>query len=204
MTSLSDNNETIAVFDFDGTITSRDSLIDFLINSFGIYHFIKSLIMLSPILLMNKLKIISSNKAKERLFGYFTHGYQKDSFYDLCKTYSLGRLPQIIRTEALARITWHKKQNHRIVIVSASPENWILPWASSSGFDDVIATVPEINNGIMTGRFKTKNCKGKEKVRRFLDRYPHRSKYVLYVYGDSSGDKEILHIADKPFFKRFQ
>lgn len=197
------HSEIIAVFDFDGTITSRDSFVDFIISIFGSYRFIKGLFLLSPILLLNRLKIISNHDAKERLFAYFFSGQTKDNFSNLCYEYSLNSLPNIIRKEALTKIDWHKKYNHRLVIVSASLDSWILPWALRAGFDDVIGTIPDINNDIVTGKFKTKNCNGKEKVRRFLEKYPYRDKYFLYTYGDSVSDKEILEIADKSFFRRF-
>jgi phosphoserine phosphatase len=68
----------------------------------------------------------------------------------------------------------------------------------------VIATEPEIKNGVLTGRFSTPNCYGQEKKRRFLEKYPDRDRYILYVYGDSNGDKELLEMADKPFFRCFR
>ena len=40
------------------------------------------------------------------------------------------------------------------------------------------------------------NCYGQEKVNRFLQVEPDRKSYVLYAYGDSSGDKEMIALAD--------
>jgi phosphoserine phosphatase len=67
----------------------------------------------------------------------------------------------------------------------------------------VIATIPEAQNGLMTGQFQTKNCNREEKTRRFLMKYPNRNNYYLYVYGDSYKDKWILDIADKKFYRKF-
>ena len=55
----------------------------------------------------------------------------------------------------------------------------------------------EDGNGNLTGRFLSKNCYGPEKVNRLLRVKPERDAYVLYAYGDSRGDKEMIEFADK-------
>ena len=90
-----------------------------------------------------------------------------------------------------------------MLINSASICNWILPWAQSVDIENVIGTEIEVKEGVITGKFKGENCYGVEKVKRFLELYPYRDTYQLYVYGDSSGDKPLLDIADFPFYKEF-
>ena len=121
----------------------------------------------------------------------------------LCKNYALEVIDEIVKNNAMERINWHKKKGHELVIVTASIHNWIQPWADKNGFKDVISTGAEERSGILTGRFQPRNCYGKEKLRRFLEKYPNRKEYYLFVYGDSRGDKEILQIADEPFFRKF-
>ena len=82
-------------------------------------------------------------------------------------------------------------------------KNWIAPWAKENGIKEVISTEVEIKNSILTGKFRTRNCHGKEKVQRLLEKYPSREKYFLYAYGDSRGDKELLKLADKKFYRKF-
>ena len=72
-----------------------------------------------------------------------------------------------------------------------------------NNIDRVIGTQIKIENGAIKGRFKTKNCYGKEKVNRFLSIFPEREQYHLYAYGDSKGDKELLTLADEKFYKCF-
>ena len=49
---------------------------------------------------------------------------------------------------------------------------------------------------MITGRFKTPNCYGQQKVERLLELEPARDTYLLYAYGDSLGDRELLALAD--------
>jgi len=194
---------TIAVFDFDGTLTRKDSFKNFLIYTFGFTSFFKGIAINIFPLTLYILRIISNHKAKEILFSHFFSGWKEEDFQSICTKYALLNIDSIINNEALQKACWHKSEHHVLVIVSASLTNWISPWAKTNGFIDIIATEPEIKNGLLTGKFKTHNCYGKEKLLRFLERYPARNKYFLYVYGDSVGDKQLLNIADKPFFRSF-
>ncbi len=194
---------TIAVFDFDGTITTKDSFIDFIIFAFGYKKFIKGIFRLLPNLFLYSLGVISSHIAKEKVFSYFFKGFTELEFNKLCDNYSLNQSNRIIRREALEKIKLHKEQGHKLVIVSASIKNWIQPWAEKNMFDEAIATEIEIKNNILTGKFKTKNCVKAEKARRFLEKYGDPEKYFLYVYGDSNNDEELLSLANIKFFREF-
>lgn len=192
--------KTIAAFDFDGTIIRTDSLKEYVIYSWGLKRFSMGLLILSPILLLWKLRIISNHMAKEQLFSYFFKSMSADEFNDNCRKFSKV-ISESLRSEIFAKLNWHRGKGHKIVIISASIDNWIRPWATEHNIDEVIATEIEIKNKALTGKFKTRNCSGKEKVSRFLERYPNRDEYYLYFYGDSRGDREMLKLADKAFLK---
>lgn len=196
-------DSVIAAFDFDGTVTKKDTFFNFLLRglSFGIFlgGSIKSL----PILFLYALRKLSADDAKERIFGIFFKNMTEEKFNQLCSAYSLNGVPRIIRKQALQKIQWHRSLGHELVIVSASIENWIKPWAKKNNFDKVISTIPEVKNGLLTGRFKTKNCNREEKVNRFLANYPNKKNYRLYVYGDDSKDKWLFEIADEKFYRTF-
>lgn len=196
------SSKVIAVFDFDGTITTVDTLFDFIRFYYGFPRFLCGLFALSPALILFKLGFISNDKAKERLFSYFFKGKTLSEFNAICEKYK-NRINQTLRSQAIDKIRFHLQEGHIVLINSASIYNWILPWAQSIGIENVISTEIEVKEGVITGKFKGENCYGVEKVKRFLELYPHRNTYQLYVYGDSSGDKPLLDIADFPFYKEF-
>jgi phosphatidylglycerophosphatase C len=190
----------IAFFDFDGTITKKDSFIEFIKFAVGKKKFIKGLIILSPILILYKLKIISNYKAKQKVISYFFKGYNKSQFQNIAKEFSLKIIDKIIKPEMLEKIKWHKLQGHKIIIVSASLECYLKPWCDKNDLD-IIATKLEFKNNIFTGNLETKNCYGKEKVNRIKQKYDLNQFNYIYAYGDSKGDKEMLSIANKKFYK---
>lgn len=193
---------TIAAFDFDGTLTTKDTLIDFTIYSLGRRKFIQGFFRLFPVLVLYKIGLFSGDFVKEKFLSYFFKGLEEHQFNDLCNDYVIKRIDKITKKEVLEKVKWHKQQSHKLIIISASIKNWIKPWAQNNSFDEVIATEVEVKNGRLTGKLAANNCQGQEKVRRFLERYPEREKYFLYVYSDSKKDKPLLSLADKQIFVR--
>jgi len=194
---LSMEKETIAAFDFDGTITTKDTLFDFIYFYWGKPRLIVGLIILSPVLVLYKIGIINNSKAKEILFSYYFKNQDIDHFNMKSDLYS-QKINIICRKSILQKIEYHKNKKDKIIIVSASISNWIKPWALETGIEKVFATEIQVEKGKITGIFKTKNCFGQEKVNRLLEEYPNRENYILYAYGDSNGDKELLAFSDYP------
>lgn len=195
--------KTIVFIDFDGTITTDDSLIKFIRFVVGDVKFIWGMILLSPMLTTYKLKLIPNYKAKQYMLSYFLKGMSEEKFMRVANEYSLKHIGTILRPKALEKIAWHKEQGHKIVIVSASIECWLKPWCDINDLD-LIATKLEIQYGIVTGKFLTKNCYGIEKVNRVNERYNLSEYDHIYAYGDSRGDRELLELANEKFYKPFR
>ena len=188
--------QVLAVFDFDGTLIKKDSFIDFTIFSKGLGNFIKGIIYNFINLLMYALNLKSGDQVKEKLFSYFFAKTSYKKFKDVCTKYSLEKIPKIINPQIFKKFLEHKKNGDTLILASASINDWIYPWAKRVGFDKIIATEVAFLGNDLTGRFATPNCNNEEKLRRFLEVFPERNQYLLYVYGNLKGDKELLEIAD--------
>jgi HAD superfamily hydrolase (TIGR01490 family) len=193
----------LALFDFDGTITSRDSLIHFIRYAAGDTKVALGMAALSPMLLAYKLGLIPNDQAKQSMLGHFFRGISSKQFQQLAREYSLDKIDTILRPQAMERIEWHKEQGHDVVIVSASIECWLRPWCDKNGLE-LIATRMEIKNQVVTGKFSTKNCHGQEKVNRVKECYKLDDYECIYAYGDSRGDRELLALADESHYKPFR
>lgn len=193
---------TVAVFDFDKTITARDSLNDLLIDRFGIWHFLNKMLLNGEILLSILKK--DNTGIKNGMLQAFFAGMSKEKFIRMCRNYAYCRMPEIIRDEAVERVRWHKGQGHTVIIVTASCGEWVCPWAERNGIDEVLASKIQYKNGFLTGKLEGKSCYGKEKVDRIKEKFPDRNSYILYGYGDSSGDKDMLEFADYGYYRCFQ
>ena len=194
---------TLALFDFDGTITTDDSLLKFIRFVVGDRRFLLGLVVLSPMLVLYKLKLIPNYKAKQYMLSWFFKGMSKDAFLKVANEYSLVHIDKILRPKAIEKINWHKNQGHKVVVVSASIECWLRPWCEKNGLE-LIATKLEIKDDIVTGKLLSKNCYGVEKVNRIKEIYNIEKYDYIYAYGDSSGDKQMLELAHEKFYKPFR
>mgnify|MGYP006133242389 CR=1 FL=1 len=193
----------IAFFDFDGTITKDDSTAKFIRYFVGDLLFIKGVIILLPMIIAYKLKIITNNEIKRRLITYFFKGIDIKYFTEKAKEFSLNMIDPLIRKKALDRISWHKSNGDELVIVSASINLWLLPWCEKNKIS-LIATELEIINNKITGNLISKNCFGPEKVKRILKSYDLSNYDCIYAYGNSRGDYEMLELATEKFYKPFR
>ena len=194
----------IAAFDFDGTITRKDTLIEFLRFAGGSARLCAVFALYSPLLVLMKLKFYSNQKAKEKIFAHYFNGMPIEQFDDLCRRFFEQKGQSLIYLDTKSQIAKHKEQGDEVVIISASIENWVQRFADVLNADNLLATQIETKDGKLTGRFLTANCYGKEKVNRLLSVYPERDKYYLIAYGDSQGDKELLQFADEQHYKLFK
>ena len=193
----------LVFFDFDGTITTKDSLVDFMKYAVGRRSFYIGLLALSPVLTAYSFRLIPNHVAKEKLITRFLQGWSTDRFEQLVSKYVSEQLGKITRPKALAKIRWHQEQGHTVVIVSASMECCLKEWCEENGVD-LIATRLEVQDGKLTGKFATRNCYGIEKVNRIREVYDLSHCDHIYAYGDSRGDKEMLALADERFYKPFR
>ena len=195
--------DKLVLFDFDGTITNKDTLFTFTRFAVGDLRFYVGLLLLLIPLVLQKIKLLSAHKAKEIFLSYFFKGQPLIDFDKTCHQFTKISLTECIRSQAITTIKSYQQSGSRIIIVSASPTNWILPWASSMGIE-VIATLLEINQGKLTGRLSGKNCNGDEKVQRIKEHLNLQNFSEIIVYGDSAGDKQMLQLATKQYYKPFR
>ena len=193
----------LAIFDFDGTVTTRNSFADFIRQTHGIGRALWGLVVLSSVLVAYILRFIPNWQAKQKVFAHFYKGWEKERFEAAAGEYALEKLPAIVRPGAFQRVEWHKEQGHRIGIVSASFENYLKPWCETHGFD-LLATRVEVKDDKLTGQFASKNCCGEEKVNRIKEAYRLDDFEFIYAYGDSRADKSLIKIADEFRYRPFR
>lgn len=195
----------IYAFDFDGTLTTKDTLLEFIRFAKGSGQMFRGFLLFSPLLLLMKLHLYPNWKAKQQVFSYFFKGMNIDDFNALC-THFAEQNKHLLRPAGIEKVRQAiEEEQATVLIISASIDNWVRPF-----FDEidkkiqVLGTQIETKEGHLTGQFTTKNCYGYEKVNRLTALYPHREAYDLIAFGDSRGDKELLDFADKGFYKPFR
>ncbi len=194
--------QTLVLIDFDGTITKKDSFLDFILFSNSILRFLIKAFQSLPILIALKIKLISTDKAKEKIFSTFYKGELETDLIEKGKLYCEKQLPQILRIEVLGVLQNHIAQNHTICVVTASAKFWIEPWCKKNNYN-LICTKYEIQSQRITGNFSGKNCRGDEKVERIKHTYQLEMYKDVFCYGDTPDDLPMLELGSKKFYKTF-
>jgi phosphatidylglycerophosphatase C len=194
--------KNIAFFDFDGTVTKKDTLIEFIRHSKGTAALTYGFFINMPTLIAFKLGLISNQLAKEKILRYFYKGISISDFEKICLSFAIEVIPDLVRSGARNEFLKLQKRNFDIVIVSASPETWIKPWTDRLHFG-LIASKMEIIDGKITGKIAGTNCHGEEKVVRIKEKFLLEEFQEIYTYGDSAADKPMLRLGSRSFMKPF-
>ncbi len=192
---------TVAAFDFDETLTRADSVVPFLRQLAGT----RSLAVRS-MMRAHRIGPALARRDRDRLRAIATAlGFADRSIVDvaaLAAAYADRLCGFGLRDDTVGRLRWHVDVGHRVVIVSASYEAYLVPVGQHLGVDAVLGTRLELDAGICTGRLDGPNCRGPEKVARlraWLDQQRiEREHLTLWAYGNSTSDRELLAMADHP------
>ncbi len=194
---------TIAVFDFDGTLTRKDSFLPFVKSACTAQKMRQGLLKKRRAVISYVLGRCSNHFIKETLVTQYFRGWSLPDLQAAAAQFSEVTLPKLLNSQAMERLAWHQAQGHRVVVVSANLEVYLRPWAIRLGINDVIATQLAVEQDKITGKLLGDSCYGKEKVIRLTALLGDLQQYYLYAYGDSKGDSELLAIADQPHYRTF-
>ena len=191
----------IAAFDFDETLTTRDTVVPFM-RLMASRRRIGAGVALRGVRTFQALarrdRHLLRSVATEIVFS----GRPIDDVERLAAGFGSSIVDGMLRDDTVARLDWHRQEGHLVVIVSASYEQYVHVVGDVLGVDGVVATRLDVVEGRCTGRLAGPNCRGPEKVRRLeawlTERGLRRDDLTLWAYGDSSGDRELLEWADHP------
>ena len=192
----------LALFDFDGTLTRADTMFAFVRHVVGLPRLVLGLVWLSPMLVLHRVGVVAATPAKEAFLKHFLGGRSEVSLRAAAETFA-DVADGLLREGALARIAWHQEAGHRVVVVSASLRLWLGPWCARHGLE-LLCTEPELVDGCFSGRLASVNCNGPEKVVRVRALLDPEASRPIWAYGDSSGDRELLALADEASFRPFR
>ena len=198
-----DPSRPIVAFDFDGTLTVRDSFTQFLRWRAGAGGWALGLV---------KMGKATAAYARDRDRGaikaasvkIFLKGVTRAELEADAARFADRTWDRFMRPDALkVWEDWGAKGAHR-VIVTASPEITVAPFARRLGAEGLLGTQLTFDaDDRITGAFASPNCRGQEKVRRLREAFgPDLT--LAAAYGDTSGDTEMLAIAEQPGFRVFR
>jgi phosphatidylglycerophosphatase C len=187
---------TVAAFDFDGTLTRRDTLLPFLASVSGWPRVAVALPALAP-------HVRNRDAAKQALLRGVLAGRGHDEVRQAGERFGERLARDAITPEMRDRLAWHEREGHEIVIVSATLDVYLDAAARALAIDNVLCTRLDIaDDGRCTGRLDGANCRGSEKAERLRRFLGPDDDTVVWAYGNSAGDREMLALAQHPVMVR--
>jgi phosphatidylglycerophosphatase C len=190
-------------FDFDGTLTVRDSFTAFLRWRVGPLRYAAGLVRLAPAGLAY-LGHRDRGRLKAAAVREFLTGLPRGRLEREARAFAAARAPRLFRPDALAAWRRWRAEGARLIIVSASPEDVVGPFAEMLDADLLIGTrIAYDAKDLVAGAFLGPNCRGPEKVARLKAAFGAKVK-LKAAYGDTSGDREMLEMAEIRGYRVFR
>lgn len=194
---------SFAFFDFDGTLTRTDTVLPFLKFCYkGQMRYYAKLVPLVPMMLGYILGKVPNAVAKEKVIGAYLDGWSVAQVAQLAEQFAHDVLPHALLPVGMEKLTQHQAQGDICVLVSASPEWYLIPWAKAQGFDAVMGTKMAQVNGYLNGKIDGENCHDEGKVRRIEAQWGEACWINSCAYSDSRVDLPMLRKAERGYLLR--
>ncbi len=185
----------LVLFDFDGTITTKDSFPLFFKFTFGGFKFYSGFLLFTPLFLLHKLKLYDGGKLKEAIQSFYLKGIEKSKIEKMGERLIQKLIADnIIKKEFTNKIETYISDGAEVVVVSASPDLWIKPFCELYKIK-YLCTELAYNESKFTGNFSTPNCNHNQKKVRILEKYSLEKYEAVIVYGNSKDDECMMELA---------
>lgn len=184
----------LALFDFDGTITTHETMPAFVRRSISRRRLWLGQCLLAPIVIGNKLRLVSGVRVRRAIVRFGYRGVPVAMLQRAGAEFARDYLPSVLRPEAMAQIEWHRAQGHRIVVVSGGLDVYLAPWCAAHGLELMCSSLAQ-RDGVLTGDYDGAQCVRAEKARRVRERFALAAFAAIHAYGDTPEDLELLALA---------
>lgn len=190
----------LALFDFDGTITTRETMAAFMYRAVPAGRQAWGRLLLAPCVAGYKCGVVPGVSVRAAVVRVGFAGVALASVQAHGAAFADEALPPLLRPESMARIRWHQQQGDTVAVVSGGLDVYLAPWCRLHGLALVCSTL-EHRDGRLTGRYQGAQCVGEEKARRVRARYDLAHYGRVYAYGDTHEDLALLDLAHHRFYR---
>ena len=194
----------LAAFDFDGTISRRDTLLGFLARAAGRGRFAASWGRIGVSGVRGRVSLSERDDVKAEMIRLLLAGRTESELRSLGERYARDLMSESLRAETVDRVRAHRERGDTTVIVSASLIYYLEPIAELLGMDGVVGVEPEVRDGVLTGELVRPNVRAEQKVVQltaWLDGHGRTlDTEQTWAYGNTSGDHALMAAARHRFW----
>lgn len=190
----------LALFDFDGTLTTREMLPDFVRMAVSPVRKSVGGALIAPWLVGYRRGWVSGVSIRSKLARVAFTGMPESDYLAAGERFAREALIPVQRAEAMARLRWHRERGDTVAVVSGGFDVYLVHWCRAQGVD-LLCSRLEVVDGVLTGRYAGAQCVGEEKARRIRQQYRLQDFDRIFAYGDTAEDDAMLALADAPWFR---
>ena len=183
----------LALFDFDGTLTTRETFPDFMRYAVARPRLLVGGVMLAPVVFGYRRGWVAGNPTRASIVQVGLRGMDAARLRAQGDAFAREALPDVLRPEAMARLVWHRDRGDRVVVVSGGLDVYLAPWCVTQGIELLCSVLAE-RNGRITG-YAGAQCVGEEKARRVRALCDPQAYAAIHAYGDTHEDQAMLAMA---------
>jgi len=193
----------LALFDFDGTITYRDSAATFYASlyTYRLTYIWRHIVLCLPEFIAYRAGRTSYMTLKRKRLQVHVGHLSEVAFEHKVAHFCENILPPMIKKSALERIQWHKAAGHEVWIVSASFDFLLRDWCRQQGIGMMVNKTIK-SPGFCT--FPGEDCNFAGKVQQIKAHLQPEAYKTIFAYGDTDGDQAMLALAHQPYFNYFK
>ena len=199
MTRVDAATRWLAVFDLDGTLTWRDTLVLFLLSFLRRHPWRVLGLWRLPFALLNfVVRGRDRGALKSRVIRMLMGGAARTDV-DACADAFVDTLrpPRRLRPAALAAVEAHRAAGDHLVLLSASPDLYVPQIGRFLGFERTLCTELAWRAERLDGGLRTANRRGAEKLRCLTWLRTQYPGLPIVAYGNSAADLDHLRQADR-------
>lgn len=190
----------LALFDFDGTLTTRETFGDFMRHAVTPRRRALGVPLFAPMLAGYKLGLVSGNRIRHHVAAFGFRGVRATHVHAAGERFAAEVLPGLLRPDAMQRLAWHQSRGDKVVLVSGGLDFYLAPWCRQHGLE-LICSRMETRGERLTGRYHGAQCVGEEKARRVRESHDLAAYGTCYAYGDTHEDEAMLALAQRRFYR---
>jgi HAD superfamily hydrolase (TIGR01490 family) len=190
----------LALFDFDGTITTHETMPAFVRATVSRPRLIAGYLLLWPAILGYRLRLLPGSVVRACIVRVAYTGRSAAWLREQGRSFAGDHLDRHLRPEALRRIEWHHARGDAVLVVSGGLADYLMPWAEAHGLEVLCSTL-EARGDRLTGRYAGPQCVGAEKARQVAARLDLVSFERIHAYGDTPEDEHLLAMASERFYR---
>ncbi len=200
VTAVSKERRNLALFDFDGTITTRDAYGVFVALAVPRWRLILALLFTWPLIIAYRYGWLSGVTGRAIVAWVGFYRARCVVVEAVALRVATEKIPALIRPEIWEKLSNHLAQGDQVALVSGSFDLYLRPWCELHGLQLLCSSLAR--SGVrFTGRYAGFQCVGAEKARRVREHFDLDQFGEIYAYGDTADDRELLALAHRKFYR---